>query len=133
MGRTGREPPGPGDEVPGDCPNQGGNDEGDGYPGLAWVKGGDVNNSFSDGLSHCRAEEERSYEMGNGGQAQSASRAHCPRGDNGRHHIGRIVETIGVIKEEGQPDDEDGKQKDQAFDEHPPFMTVYLFIGMAKH
>src|SRR4030043_699309 len=105
MGRTGRESPGPGDEIPGDGANQGGNNQGDGEPGLAWIKSGDINNSFSDGLSHCRAEEKRTDEMGQGSQAQSAPGSHRSCGNNGRYHIGRIVEAIGIIKEKGKPDD----------------------------
>ena len=116
MRGTGRKPPDPCDQVPGNRTDEGGHDQKDRKVEEAWVEGREVNNIFSNRLGYRSPEEERADEFTQSRHGESHARAHGPCRDKGCHDVGGIVEAIGEAENERKRHNQDEVERGQTFD-----------------
>jgi len=119
MGRTGGNAEEPGDEVPGDGPNEDGNNQKNGQIDHLRVKSGDIDDIFADGLSHRRSKKKGTDEFADGRQCEGSPWRECPV-------VMMVATTLAASwnpfvksKKEGQTHNEDGKEKYRRFDDPP--------------
>jgi hypothetical protein len=120
MGGTGREPEIPRDEVPADSPDEGSHNECHGELHGLRIEAGDIDNVLPDRFRDRRPEEQGPGEFTDRCQHESFPRRKGSGGDNGGHDIGCVVKPVGVIKEKGEPDDDNCDEFDRDVDDTPP-------------
>jgi hypothetical protein len=129
VGRAGGEAEIPRDEVPADGSDESGHNERHGELHRLWIKGGDIHNVLPDRFRDRRSEEQGAAEFTDRRQEQSFPWRKGPGGNDGGHDIGRIVKPVGVIKEKGEPNNDNGDESDRDVDATPPLFSPRLLTG----
>src|SRR3954452_11637367 len=99
VGRARRQTEAPRDQVPDDCPDEGGKD------GLL-VREAGVDDPLPDRLRH-RRRHKRAGQVGNRRDENRETRRELPRRDRGRHVVRVVVEAVREIEAEGDDHDDD--------------------------
>jgi hypothetical protein len=109
MGRTRGKSPVPGDEVPNDGTDKRRDDKANGKRKGPLIKGRDIDDIFSNGLSHGSTKEEGTNKFAHCRHQKGFPWRESSCGNDRRYNIGCIMEAIGIVKKKGQDDDDGSK------------------------
>jgi hypothetical protein len=121
---TRRDSQKPGNEIPGDCAHEHGNDQENGQVDHLRIESGEVNNIAPNRMRDRGSEEKRANEFADGSHDQRFLGREGPRRDDGRYHVGSVVKSVRIVEEKGKTDDDGGEQKDRTFDGEPPVESL---------